>query len=172
MNAIQRSISGIRREGRALLAPTNHAAQPVSTHQPFDRAASDRNAFAVQLSPDLAHTVHPEVLLPDAMDRACELAVALNTKRQVRRIDVPAPVFVIRRRGDRQLRADRLDPVLASMRVDERDQYFPRRSSSAWAKNADALRRISLARFSSAFSRSSCFRRSRSASAALRVGSA
>ena len=53
--------------------------------------------------------------------------IALNTRRQVRRLDVPAPVFVIGRRGDRQLRADRLDPVLASMRVEDRDQYFPLR---------------------------------------------
>jgi hypothetical protein len=35
------------------------------------------------------------------------------------------------------------------MLVDERHHYFGRRSSSAWAKYADALRRISLARFSS-----------------------
>ena len=34
----------------------------------------------------------------------------------------------------RQMRADRLDRVLASMRLDERDQHFPRRSSSAWTK--------------------------------------
>ncbi len=38
----------------------------------------------------------------------------------------------------------------------------PRRSSSAWAKYADAFRRISFARFSSRFSRSSSFSRSRS----------
>ena len=82
MNAIQRSISGIRREGRAILAPTNHAAQPVSAHQPLDRAASDWNAFAVQLPPDFARTVDPEVLLPDAMDRAGELAIALHARRQ------------------------------------------------------------------------------------------
>ena len=35
------------------------------------------------------------------------------------------------------------------MLVDEGDHYLGRRSSSAWAKNADALRRISFARFSS-----------------------
>ena len=35
------------------------------------------------------------------------------------------------------------------MLVDEGDHHFGRRSSSACAKNADALRRISLARFSS-----------------------
>ena len=55
-------------------------------------------------------------------------------------------MLVIRRWGDRQLLAGRLDPVLGAMRVDERDHDFPRRSSSAWAKNADALRRIWLAR--------------------------
>ena len=61
---------------------TNHAAQAVSAHQPLDRAASNRNAFAVQLPLDLARTVHPEVLLPDAMDRAGELAIALHARRQ------------------------------------------------------------------------------------------
>jgi hypothetical protein len=78
--------------------------------------------------------------------------IALNTRRQVRRLDVPAPVFVIRRRDDRQMRADRLDPVLASMP----------------SKNA-----INTSRgVSSAFTRSSCLSRSRSASAALRLGTA
>ena len=43
----------------------------------------------------------------------------------------------------------------AAMIVDERDRGLNRRSSSAWAKYADALRRISLAWRSSRFSRSS-----------------
>ena len=46
--------------------------------------------------------------------------------------------------------------------VDERHHHFALRSSSAWAKKADALRRISLARFSSRFSRSNALSRSRS----------
>ena len=50
------------------------------------------------------------------------------------------------------------------MVVDELDHrgYFPRRSSSAWAKYADAFRRISFARVSSRTSRSSSCTRSRS----------
>jgi hypothetical protein len=48
------------------------------------------------------------------------------------------------------------------MLVDERDHHFGRRSSSACAKYADALRRISFARRSSRFSRSSSLSRSRS----------
>ena len=63
---------------------------------------------------------------------------------------------------NRQLTTDRLDPVL----VDERHHRLGRRSAaagySAWAKYAEAFRRISLARFSSRFSRSSSLRRSRS----------
>ena len=43
------------------------------------------------------------------------------------------------------------------MIVDERDHGLNRRSSSAWAKYADALRRISLACRSSRFSRSRAF---------------
>jgi hypothetical protein len=69
---------------------------------------------------------------------------------------------VIRRGGDRQDLADRLDPVDGAMLVDEGDQYLNRRLSSAWAKYADALRRISLAWRSSRTSRSSALIRSRS----------
>jgi hypothetical protein len=48
------------------------------------------------------------------------------------------------------------------MFVDERHHFFPGQSSSAWAKKSDALRKISLARRSSRFSRSSGFSLSRS----------
>ena len=51
------------------------------------------------------------------------------------------------------------------MVVDELDHpgSFPRRSSSAWAKYADAFRRIAFARVSSRTSRSNSFNRSRAA---------
>src|SRR5690606_4809682 len=78
------------------------------------------------------------------------------------RIALSSLVLVVRRWGDRQNRADRLDPVFLALRVDERHHHFGRRSSSACAKKAEALRRISLARRSSKFSRSSSFSRCRS----------
>jgi len=53
------------------------------------------------------------------------------------------------RRGDWQLFADRLDPVLGLVAIDKRHHYFDRRSSSACAKYAEALRKISFARLSS-----------------------
>src|SRR6476620_7657355 len=64
---------------------------------------------------------------------------------------------MVGRRGDRQHLADRLDPIHFPMIIDERDHGFTRRSSSAWAKYADALRRISFACRSSRFSRSRAF---------------
>src|SRR4051812_40500673 len=67
---------------------------------------------------------------------------------------------VICGRGDRQHLADRLDPVDGAMLVDESDHFLNGRSSSAWAKYADALRRISFAWRSSRTSRSSALIRS------------
>src|SRR5690606_29163545 len=63
-------------------------------------------------------------------------------------------------RGDRQHLADRLDPVDVAVFVDERRHGLNRRSSSAWAKYALALRRISFACRNSRFSRSSALIRS------------
>lgn len=62
---------------------------------------------------------------------------------------------VVRRRGDRQHPADLRDPVCVAVLIDERRHGLNRRSSSAWAKYALALRRISLACRSAQFSRSS-----------------
>lgn len=62
--------------------------------------------------------------------------------------------------GDRQHSADRLDPVDGAVLVDEGDHFSNGRSSSAWAKYADALRRISFAWRNSRTSRSSALIRS------------
>ena len=58
-------------------------------------------------------------------------------------------VTPVTRRGNLQDLADRLDPVGIPVLVDVRLQDLSRRSSSAWAKNALAVLRISLARRSS-----------------------
>src|SRR5262249_6926689 len=93
-------------------------------------------------------------------DVLAQLPVATNAHRQPRAIALPGLHLVIRRWGDLQLSTDRLDPKRLTVRVDERDHHFGLRSSSAWAKKADALRRISFARLSSRFSRSRSFSRS------------
>jgi hypothetical protein len=71
-------------------------------------------------------------------------------------------VGVVGVRGDRQLPANRLDPVRPAMIVDEGDPGFHQRSSSATAKYAFALRRISFACRNSRTSSSSAFSRVRS----------
>jgi len=77
--------------------------------------------------------------------------------------DLPLGPFARSKWTGRSATAHRsLDPVLIAVLLDERHHHLGRQSSSAWAKYADALRRISLARFSSRFSRSSALRRSRS----------
>lgn len=77
-------------------------------------------------------------------------------------IGTACDVSVVGGRGERQNPADRLDPILTPMIVNEGDHRFDRRSSSAKVKYADAFRRILLAWRSSRFSRSSALMRSRS----------
>ena len=71
-------------------------------------------------------------------------------------------MLVVGRRGNQQYRADRLDAVAILVIIEVGDHLFSLRLSSVWAKKADTVLRISLARFRSRFSRSSAFSRSRS----------
>jgi hypothetical protein len=88
-------------------------------------------------------------------DHAAELFVALcSCSRR------PPSRRLIGGRGELQHGADRLDPEPLSVRVDERDHLLG--PSSSTAKKADAAFKISLARRSSRFSRSSSVRRCRS----------
>src|SRR5262249_1059314 len=160
LDQICRIIRLVTADRGSALAPTHSPLQPARSHQSFDATAGDGDALPAELSPDLACAVDLEVLIPDALDLLRDLDIAPNPRRQPLRLRLSRLVLVVSRWGDRQLRADRLDPILSPMLVDERDHYFGRRSSSAWAKKAAALRRISLARFNSKFSRSSCLRRS------------
>src|SRR5437868_1980523 len=114
-------------------------------HQARHGAAGDRDPFTVELPPDLADAIDAEVLLVHPSDLDIQSGIALKPWRQLARIGAPGGVGMIRRRGDRQDPADRLDPVDGAMLVDEIDHGLNRRSSSAWAKYADALRRISFA---------------------------
>ena len=68
-------------------------------------------------------------------------------------------VMSIARRGNLQNLADRLDPEGVAVLINKRPQDLMRRSSSAWAKNALASFKISLARRSSLTSRSSSLTR-------------
>ena len=77
------------------------------------------------------HPVHAEALLPHATDLLAQLPVAARPRRPPAMVRLPGLAFVVRRRGDRQHVADRLDPVLLAVRVDEPRHFLGRRSSSA-----------------------------------------
>src|SRR5262249_60614866 len=129
-------------------------------HQPRQGAGGARPPFTPQLLPPLADAVDLAIFLPDPPDMAAELGVAPHAWRAAVGSAPSGASLVVPRWGNRQHRADRLDPVRVPVRVDEAHHYLARRSSSACAKYADAFLRISLARRSSKFSRSSCLRRS------------
>ncbi len=147
-------------------AAPDRATQAHRTHQPLDGAAGHAHALAAELPPHLLAPRRPRSSRPRrAGSRASALRPASHAPDACPD-RAGGAVLVVGRRGDRQHRADRLDPVLLAVLLDEADHHFARRSSSACAKYADALRRISFARFSSRFSRSSSLSRSRSPSSA------
>src|SRR5690606_28030356 len=97
----------------------------------------------------------PATLIPHALYFRLQRVVTLRPLRTKLRLAFSRLLFVVRRRGDRQYCTDRLDPKSVLVLIDIGDHHLRRRSSSAWAKKADAVRRISFARRSSRFSRSS-----------------
>jgi hypothetical protein len=103
-------------------------------HQARHGAASDSDPFSEKLSPDLPDPIDTEILLVYAPDFDPQGGIALGPCRQLTRIGAPGGVGMIRRRGDRQNAADRLDPVDGAVLVDEGDHGLNRRSSSACAK--------------------------------------
>src|SRR5690606_21381973 len=119
-------------------------------------------SLTLQLTPHLPGAVHLLIFAPDTADFCLQPRVAPGTLTLARGIRLLSLVLVVGRRSDRQLLADRLDSVHFALIIAERHHHLTRRSSSAWAKYADALRRISFARRSSRFSRSSSFSRWRS----------
>jgi hypothetical protein len=101
-------------------------------------------AFPPELPSHLPRTIHLLMLVPDPLNNRAALVITLGAGRARRRILLLRLMEEIRRRGDRQDRTDRLDPETISMIIDEADHHLARRSSSAWAKYADAFFRISL----------------------------
>ncbi len=124
------------------------APQPGRTHQPLDGAPGYWMALPVELRVDLPSAIDPEIVAMHLLDHRGGRHVRHRPSR-----GRPAAMGVVGARGDLQLSADRLDPVLVPVGVDELDDHRCGRSSSA-AKKADALFRIAFARRNSRFSRS------------------
>jgi len=134
IDAIERTRGGrIADCGADPFAP-HDALQAHRAHQARHGAASDRGPFPQKLSPHLPDAIDAEVLLVHAPDLGPQSDIAPGPCRQLARIGAPCGMGVIRRRGDRQNAADRLDPVKDAVLVDEGNHGLNRRSSSAWAK--------------------------------------
>ncbi|RMQ24080.1 hypothetical protein ALQ08_200073 [Pseudomonas syringae pv. delphinii] len=57
-----------------------HALQAQLSHQTLHRTAGDLQSFTQQLSPDLAHAIYLEVLIPDSLDVLTQFLVTLRTR--------------------------------------------------------------------------------------------
>jgi hypothetical protein len=132
----------------------------VGAHQPRHRTPGRRDALTPQLPPHLAHAIQAAALIMDPTDLLQQLPIS---QRPRGRLTLSAFASPIRRRGDLQHAADRLNPEPVSVLVDEHGQLLGGRGSSSRAKKADAAFKISLARRNSRFSRSSSLMRSASA---------
>src|SRR5690606_38586317 len=119
--------------------------QAQIAHQARDTAPGNVKAFPLHLPPHLAYAVNAEVLGKDPHDLRLEGLITLASGRSPGRIAALGNVFVVAGWGDRQNPADRLDPISIPVLINEGDHRLNGRSSSAWAKYAEALRRISLA---------------------------
>src|SRR6478609_4000458 len=157
VDVIQRARHRLIADRRPHGLAADRALQAKARHQPLDGAAGNHEAFSPQLPPDLPHAVDAEVLREDPLNLDLQFGVPLRTGRTLAGVDPLGDMRMVGRRGDRQHLADRLDPIRFPMIIDERDHGFTRRSSSAWAKYADDLRRISFACRNSRFSRSRAF---------------
>ena len=134
IDAIQRARNGLVRDRRADRLAPNNALQSHVLHQPGDRAARYILALPLQLPPDLARPVDMEILLEHPANFALQRDIAPRPRRQFTRVGPLGRVIVIRRWGDRQHLADRLDPMRLALIVNKRDHRLNGRSSSAIAK--------------------------------------
>ena len=149
LDQICRIIRPVAADGGSAFGAAHNSLQPERSHQSFDGTTGDGDAIPSKAPPNFASAVDLEVIIIHTPDFTRHLSIASKARRFPLRLSLSRLVLVVSRWGDRQLRADRLDPLFGSALVDKRRHYFGRRSSSAWAKKAAALRRISLARFNS-----------------------
>ena len=164
VDEVNRTIrTAVRLRGGHPRTASDSPTEAHRSHQAAHRTARHAVALAAQLPPDLARAIDLLVVVPDALNLPAPLVVAVDPCAPSRGICVAGLVPEVRRRGNRHDGADRLDPVGVAMVIDELHHHLGRRSSSACAKYADALRKISFMRFNSRTSRSNSFVRWRSA---------
>src|SRR6056297_203541 len=145
VHLVTRAWRGWVRDSRAGFLATSDPAKLQLPHQALHRAARHSKAFPHHLVPHLLGPIDLVVRFEDPLDLRLQDRISLNTRRGGLGIMQPSVMLVECRWGNRQNPANRLDPIQIAMVIDERRHRFSGRSSSACAKYADALRKISLA---------------------------
>ena len=103
---------------RPALCASDNALYLKPPHQSLYRTTCHVMAFSLKLTPDLPGAVHLVILIPHAIDRLRQRLVPLHPGRYACRVRCPGLVLVVRRRGDGQLLAYRLDPKYSPVLVD------------------------------------------------------
>jgi hypothetical protein len=85
-------------------------------------AASNTDALALQLPPDLARAIDLDVLIPVAPDVPNQYLITLSPRRAPGRTCTSRRLPVVRRRGDRQHPVDRLDLIGRAVFIHQRLQ--------------------------------------------------
>ena len=108
---IQRAWRGLVADGGSDGFAADDPLQTHPSHQSRHRATGNIEAFALELSPDLAHAIDLEVLIEHAPNLDLQGGVLPGSRRPLGGIASPRHMGVVGRGGDRQDLADRLDPM-------------------------------------------------------------
>lgn len=139
--------------------PRRTPCNPKVFHQSLHGTAGRGYRLTARLFPDFTSTVVPVTLFPHALNVVAKLSVPPGALTALLWLSLKGPTAAIRGRCNRQFLADRLDTVFVAVRVNKIHPHLGLRSSAAWAKKAAAFFKISWARLSARFSRSSAFMR-------------
>src|SRR5258707_6072263 len=131
---LELAVDVIQRAWRGLVADRGFngfaADDPLQTHVPHQsrhRATGNIEALALELSPDLAHAIDPEILIEDAPNLDLQRGILPGAGRQLGGIAPFGHMAMVRRGGDRQNPANPLEPMRPTMIVDEGDHgFYPR----------------------------------------------
>lgn len=113
-------------------------------HESLYGTPHQHDAVAYQLPPHLARPIDLVVVMPDTLNVSAHQLEAQRPDAAKRWIAPSSRMAPVRGRSDRHRLADRLDPESLVICVDERVEHLLQQSSSAWSKNAQVGRSISI----------------------------